>query len=196
MATRVSPVAANARNVKCLTVATAASPETPTHHAFIECLQCYVRNNNLWYSTDNHCECPRQCRVTKYEQKLSTATFPNEFATQFYTSQPNWPFNSTTSIRRNVAKLTIYCETLTSEEIYEQPLVNQWQLFSTVGGLMGLFIGCSTMTLFEVPDFLIVFLRKKLRNRHVNVKDNVTVIEIPKPTTLVPYSPAQAPRSA
>ena len=60
-------------------------------------------------------------------------------------------------------QLAIYYETLTTEEIYEQPLVNQWQLFSTVGGLMGLFIGCSTMTQFEFPDFFIVFLKKKLR---------------------------------
>ena len=48
--------------------------------------------------------------------------------------------------------------------------INQWQLFSTVGGLMGLFIGCSTMTLCEFPDFLMVFLNKKLRHRHVDKK--------------------------
>ena len=150
--------------------------------SFLEGIQCYVRNYNVWYSTDNQCDCPRQCRVTKYEHKMSMATFPNEFATQFYTSQPNWPFNSTASIRRNTVRLAIYYETLTTEEIYEQPLINQWQLFSTVGGLMGLFIGCSTMTLCEFPDFLIVFLNKKLRSRHFKVKDIVTSTEVQKPT--------------
>ena len=99
------------------------------------------------YSTDNQCHCTGQCHVTKYEYKMYMVTFPNQFATQFFTSQPNWPFNSTASIRRNVAKLTLFCETLTTEEIYEQSLINQRLLFSTVGGLMGLFIGCSTMTL-------------------------------------------------
>ena len=152
--------------------------------SFIEGIQCYANNYNIWYSTDNQCDCPRQCHVTKFEHKMSTATFPNEFATQFYTSQPNWPFNSTASIRRNTVRLAIYYETLTTEEIYEQPLVNQWQLFSTVGGLMGLFIGCSTMTLCEFPDFLIVFLNKKLRSRYVKVKNIATITEMHMPTVI------------
>ena len=59
---------------------------------------------------------------------------------------------------------------------------NQWQLFSTVGDLMGLFIGCSTLTLLEFVDFLIVFSNKKLvRQRHVKVKDIATSTEMPEP---------------
>ena len=150
--------------------------------SFLQGFRCYVRNYNLWFSSHNQCDCPNQCRVTRYEHKISTGAYPTPFAYQIYSTLPNWRYNSTESFHRNMMFLTVYYETLTTEEIYEQPLVNQWQLFSTVGGLMGLFIGCSTMTLFEFPDFLIVFLRKKLRNRHVKVEDNVTRIEVHEPT--------------
>ena len=148
---------------------------------FIESFQCYVRNYDQWYGTGTgyQCDCPQQCRYIQYQHKMSMSAFPNEFSAQFFKSQPNWPFNSTESIRRNTLQLHIYYERFTTEEIYEQPLVNQWQLFSTVGGLMGLFIGCSTMTLFEFPDFLIVFFNKKLaRQRHVKVEDIAASTEL------------------
>ena len=139
------------------------SSGTDEECSFLDGAICYLTKYTAWVNGEVECDCPEQCKRTLYNYQLSTAQYPNQYAVRFSEALPQWPFNTSDDVRRNALRLKIYYETISTEVVKEQPVLNQWQLFSTIGGLIGLFIGCSTITLCEVPDFLFVYLGRKLR---------------------------------
>lgn len=136
-------------------------PDADNPCSFVEGGLCYLQNSPAWVNGQVKCDCPGQCEKTVYNYQLSTSKYPNQFSAQFSQTQPGWPYTTIEDIEANVLRLKIYFESITTEMVKEQPVINQWQLFSTIGGLMGLFVGCSVITLCELPDFVLVMLSKK-----------------------------------
>ena len=67
--------------------------------------------------------------------------------------------------KANVVSLRLFFNSMKMEVTTQKPAMVAFQLFSQIGGLLGLFIGASMMTILEFLDFAVVLLLEKLRSK-------------------------------
>ena len=65
--------------------------------------------------------------------------------------------------RENFIKVDIFYKDLSYEEVKQQVGFQVMSLFSELGGLLGLLLGASILTVCELIDFLAVFLARRFR---------------------------------
>lgn len=138
--------------------------DDPDLCTFQQAFQCSMTNIPKWYDGGFQCLCPLSCEETQFEYKLSYGAFPNTLALED-ARRLNWTYQQPDDIAANYANVNIYYEDLKTIYRAQTPLVTQWQLFSSVGGLMGLALGTSFITLLEFLDFAGVYLYKKVQQR-------------------------------
>ena len=117
---------------------------------------------------DNNCSnsCPYPCNQTTYESSVSMAVFPSE--KQVYAlSAERTPVNNTDqdvederaaiadNIRKSWVLLDIYFDQLTVTSYNQVPSMTWDAMLSDLGGQMGLFVGCSVITIAEILEYLI-----------------------------------------
>ena len=137
--------------------------------------QCSMINIPKWYNGDFECDCPVNCEQVQFEHKLSYGAFPNTLALAD-ARRLNWTYQEPAEIAENYVNVNIYYEDLKTIYRRQTALITQWQLFSSVGGLMGLALGTSFITLLEFLDFALVAGCQKLRaitKRRNQVKQTV-----------------------
>ncbi len=90
-------------------------------------------------SVVNKCKeyCPLECETISYSVNFNILS---DFTT----------FNETT--------LVVYFESLKYTSISQLPKAKELDLISSIGGIFGLFIGVSFVTLFEIAELFIEFL--------------------------------------
>jgi len=127
------------------------------------------------------CDCPVQCEKIKYGLVLSSAYFPSphfwDALYKFFNKSENGTATDALQeiIRRHLLKLNIFYESLSTEVTKEKPAYDIFAFGSDMGGTMGLFLGCSLLTLFEFLDLLIMasfrfYAVKKAASKKVNHK--------------------------
>ncbi|KAJ7374031.1 amiloride-sensitive sodium channel [Desmophyllum pertusum] len=112
------------------------------------------------------CDCPVQCEKIKYDLQLSSAYFPSpHFWDTVYQllNESDKTDNLTKSdtqeiIRKRLLKVNIFYDSLSTEVTLEKPAYDLSDFASDLGGSMGLFMGCSILTLCEFLDLLIMAL--------------------------------------
>ena len=67
--------------------------------------------------------------------------------------------------KSNVVSLRLFFNSMKMEVTTQKPAMAPVQLFSQIGGLLGLFIGASMMTLLEFFDFALVLVLEKLKSK-------------------------------
>ena len=90
----------------------------------------------------SNCECPSPCHETEYKVNL---------------------------VRRsdlNYIKLMIYYENRQLTVLREQPTYTSDRLLADVGGLVGLLVGMSTLSLVEVFVFVFLYFKHRYRSKH------------------------------
>ncbi|XP_078581896.1 acid-sensing ion channel 4-B-like [Branchiostoma floridae x Branchiostoma japonicum] len=113
--------------------------------------QCVHRVLNQLVSGELRCDCPIPCTMTKYGSAVTYSGYPNRITKKIY----NNAFNLTPDyIRENGIVLDVYYDTLNYQKISQLKAVDSGQLASNMGGMMGLFIGASVMTILEVAEYL------------------------------------------
>ncbi|XP_072167275.1 epithelial sodium channel subunit alpha-like [Diadema setosum] len=111
------------------------------------------------------CSCPSPCRETKYLKTISAMGWPSERYEEHLASRlPAGSaaarlFNSSSLARKNFIRVKIYYEELNYERVEQIPVYTVTSLLGSVGGLMGLYIGMSFISVFEVM-FLIMRVGK------------------------------------
>eukprot|EP01135_Chromosphaera_perkinsii_P011902 Nk52_evm19s2531 gene=Nk52_evmTU19s2531 len=127
------------------------------------------------------CNCPEKCFETTYRQEISLSNYPTTQATpgiferlleryggdyfsKTYTNLTNaspkkdkWVF-----LNQNGIKASLYYSSLTVEMQKEIEAYSLTEFAGEVGGLMGLFLGMSLLTIAEFIDFIYVTIRKKI----------------------------------
>ena len=118
--------------------------------------------------TGNNCStsCPYPCEETTYESSVSMAVFPSE--KQVYAlSAERTPGHDTEhdvederaaiedNIRKSWVLLDIYFDQLTVTSYNQVPSMTWDAMLSDLGGQMGLFVGCSVITIAEIVEYLI-----------------------------------------
>ncbi|RWS23454.1 Amiloride-sensitive sodium channel-like protein [Leptotrombidium deliense] len=94
------------------------------------------------------CECPPRCQVIQYEKTVSLAKWP--------TREDRVTFDrGVKSVNlQSVAKVFVYYQTMTLQEVTQQGAWTTAKLFSSLGGFMGMYVGFSFLSLFEVFEVI------------------------------------------
>ena len=104
-------------------------------------LGCTYKDKFMFFkeSVVNKCKeyCPLECETISYSVNFNILS---DFTT----------FNETT--------LVVYFESLKYTSISQLPKAKELDLISSIGGIFGLFIGVSFVTLFEIAELFIEFL--------------------------------------
>ena len=110
----------------------------------------------------NDCLCPPRCQVVNYDKTVSMARWPTrEDRVTFDRGKTNINF-------QNLAKVTVYFQTMTCQEVTQEKAYTTAKLFSSLGGILGMYVGFSFLSLFEILEVIVrrfwYFCTKK-RNR-------------------------------
>ncbi|KAE8614840.1 hypothetical protein XENTR_v10008329 [Xenopus tropicalis] len=137
------------------------------------------------------CHCPLQCEEEIFELTLSSSQWPSSMYLDSFTKrlQSRKGFQSAQSIRDNVVKVVVYYQQLNYELIEEVPSMQLVDLFSSIGGLVGLWIGVSVCTVAEFLELilnLLTFVIRQISNQEEESPANPYTI--PGPEVQSPFS--------
>ncbi|XP_078581260.1 degenerin-like protein unc-105 [Branchiostoma floridae x Branchiostoma japonicum] len=115
------------------------------------------------------CPCSQPCHEESYDVWVSSSSWPSEAYTAYVLEKihtrsrsKNLPTNQT-SIQKNLVRLHLYYQDLNYQEIMDIPSFTKEGLFSSLGGLLGLYIGLSVITVCEfcnlIVDMVKVFIK-------------------------------------
>ncbi|XP_055884547.1 amiloride-sensitive sodium channel subunit beta-like [Biomphalaria glabrata] len=157
-----------------------------THYNYINVLMRFVNNKTCLTETqvhcmtqikvsfkgdDDSCDCQNPCSEKVYDAYVSSRYWPNDDMTDVLiqdvcTNKPHIcsTLKNKTSAekRKDFLKLNIYYRDLNYEEINEEPDYDTYQLMSDFGGTIGLWLGFSILSLFEIFQIFVPFLFKLL----------------------------------
>ncbi|XP_071506090.1 epithelial sodium channel subunit beta-like [Diadema antillarum] len=119
------------------------------------------------------CECQNPCDENVYNARISTARWPSKrYEEHLYTRLKAENGSATFSsfkdqASKNLVRVKIYYEELNFERVVETPLNTVASLFGNIGGLMGLYVGMSVISIGEI--FVLVFhvIRSEYRKRTI-----------------------------
>ena len=120
---------------------------------FIEYTFCFVhRASGDEYQ---HCldSCKPRCVTVSYETSLSTAAFPDPRIVEL-AEILGFPVTSETEIRNRMLQLNVYYTSLNERYITQHPRYKLWDVFASFGGLMGLCLGVSLISVLEFCEFM------------------------------------------
>ncbi|XP_070566572.1 amiloride-sensitive sodium channel subunit beta-like [Ptychodera flava] len=121
---------------------------------------CYEQINVLFDLDKLECDCPQPCQEKSYLKSMSFSKWPAvnyqdqlkiKVARRLPKSSQSDDIMSWT--RDNVLRIQIYFEELNYQSIKENPAYTGFELCSDIGGQLGLWIGVSMITLFEIFEF-------------------------------------------
>ncbi|KAM5171980.1 epithelial sodium channel subunit alpha-like [Mantella aurantiaca] len=136
------------------------------------------------------CHCPLQCQEENFQLTLSSSQWPSSKYLDYFSKhiQSRHGFQDVQNIRDNVVKVVVYYQQLNYELIEEVPSMQLVDLFSSIGGLVGLWIGVSVCTVAEFLELilnLLTFVIGRIPKRE-DVPENPYSIPKPQPDA---YSP-------
>lgn len=110
------------------------------------------------------CKCPPRCQVINYEKTVSMTKWPTrEDRVTFDRGKVDMNF-------QNLAKVTVYFQTMTCQEVRQEKAYTTAKLFSSLGGILGMYVGFSFLSLFEILEifgrrFWYIVTKKNVRFR-------------------------------
>ncbi|XP_075129649.1 epithelial sodium channel subunit beta-like [Leptodactylus fuscus] len=106
------------------------------------------------------CDCPLQCDEEIFELTLSSSQWPSNTYLNLFSKrlESRRGYQDMQTIRDNVVKVVVYYQQLNYELIEEVPSMQLVDLFSSIGGLVGLWIGVSVCTVAEFLELILNLL--------------------------------------
>jgi hypothetical protein len=120
--------------------------------------------------------CPLECDSTTFDLSLSSLEYPDEKTYELYKSLYKYDdyylkeFNLTLTyelFKSNVAFITVYYPNLQYTEITESPKTTLYDLFTQIGGSLGMFVSFSVFTLFEFIEIAILCLKDAISFKQI-----------------------------
>ncbi|ESO98007.1 hypothetical protein LOTGIDRAFT_174471 [Lottia gigantea] len=121
-----------------------------------DCL--FPHMHNISHAHISNCHCPTPCQVTEYEARLSVANFASTFIKDYLVNINL--IKSADTIDENLIDLRIQYSAVSAIIKQQKPEITIEGILGNLGGHMGLFIGASVMSLFELLEFLIIYLHQ------------------------------------
>lgn len=132
---------------------------------------CLDQKFQEYYTND--CDCLHPCNEVNYEYSMSMLEYPTPMIVEV-AKRDNWPWQTKEDIKNNVIHLYVYYKSLDYTEVEQVPAYKYDALMADLGGLLGLFLGASLVTLLEIFEFAIVLGLKKLGLLSTKSKEKVT----------------------
>ncbi|XP_038045203.1 uncharacterized protein LOC119719784 isoform X2 [Patiria miniata] len=107
------------------------------------------------HQSDNlTCHCPQQCSEVYYTKTSSTSAWPSanfmkHLLKNLHSINQKTKHLNGNNIDKNIVRIEVYYEELNYESTKEEPAYQPSSLFGDIGGIMGLYIGFSFITVFE-----------------------------------------------
>ncbi|ESO89679.1 hypothetical protein LOTGIDRAFT_218777 [Lottia gigantea] len=122
-------------------------------------LKCMVGVQADYENGKENCFCDNPCVETRFQYSLSSRQWPSDDYTKVLLTALCYFTKSVTSwSRQNFIKLNIYYEDLNYENITEEEDYETAQFISDVGGTVGLWIGLSILSIFELVELVVRIL--------------------------------------
>jgi hypothetical protein len=129
-----------------------------------------VENSYNTFSLDEYQtkSCPLECDSTAFDLSLSSLEYPDENTYELFKNGYKYDaiylkyFNLTLTydlFKSNAAFFTVYFSNLQYTEITESPKTSMYDLFTQIGGSLGMFVSFSIFTLFELVEIAILCLK-------------------------------------
>ncbi|XP_071795166.1 uncharacterized protein [Asterias amurensis] len=122
---------------------------------------CRQAVDALYESNRLDCKCPTACNETSYRLGISSSRWPSErYEEHLYSrvSQTNANaarlLQNAEQTKKNVLRLRIYFEELNYQSIIQSPKYSIEGLLGALGGLFGLYVGFSVITMAEAAVFI------------------------------------------
>ena len=133
----------------------------------------YEKLNNIDLNMSRcEIECPFECQTTIYDWDISYARFPAYRTYKIinntnYTSLANYLHSnrsySYSDSQKSVAGFFVYYDPLTVTQVTQSPSMLFADLVANIGGLLGLFLGLSLLSLVEFLEFGLVLFEAVFR---------------------------------
>lgn len=131
---------------------------------------------NLDFKRKCKIRCPAECESIDYQFSMSMAGFQaDKYALKLYENpriKSLYPTMNVTleTLKKHIVFFRIYYDELKYTEISQKPKMSLLDVVSNFGGILGLFLGCSFLSLAEFLDLLIEALyfcyKKKTRSKN------------------------------
>ena len=120
------------------------------------------------------CDCPQPCYEVKYDTKVTVTPLSGSAFTPMLIKELARILNISSlgadndeSYRPHIARLSVFYDSFDTETYIEQALYGAESLFSDFGGLMGLLLGASFISLLELVWLLVASLVNKRQKNTV-----------------------------
>lgn len=117
-------------------------------------------------------DCPLECDSIKYNSFKSYAKYPSAAYASVLSKNSNirakYDNSNTlnqTVLKQNMLELNVFYDKMDYYVFEEVANMKLTDLLSTIGGTLGLFLGISVLSLFEIIDIVLQILLYKRRNR-------------------------------
>jgi hypothetical protein len=134
--------------------------------------------DNFTLETCQRNSCPLECDFTLYDLTLSSIEYPDEITFEKYFNTQDtrdWyleKFNLNMSynlVKSNYASVTVYYPSLQYEQISELPKTQIIDLFTQIGGALGMFVSFSIFTLFEFMEIILLVLKDLITKPKIQI---------------------------
>ena len=132
-------------------------PNATDYCSMADPLLCLATSAVLFEQGEVKCDCLPTCSKTKYNLQITTSKFPNKY-TQEVAEFYNWPVQNITEMEKQLIYVKTFFNTMQYTRSEQLASVTQWQLCSSVGGIFGLFLGASVLTILEFLDYFVQLL--------------------------------------
>ncbi len=143
--------------------------------------KCYFNYSTYWLNNNFQAMCSQFCPIECSRQAYSVATSFSKFPMLKYAADKmnnlNARFGGYDFLKNsNFLAVNIYYKDLTYSIIREEPKTGIFDLISNIGGLLGLFVGMSLLSLGEILEILFEmiaspFLNSKSKRNRISVRN-------------------------
>ncbi|XP_030833004.1 amiloride-sensitive sodium channel subunit beta isoform X4 [Strongylocentrotus purpuratus] len=113
-----------------------------------------------------NCDCSNACSETVFKPRIAISRWPTaRYEAHLYDSLASINkkaariLTNVAQSRNNLVRLSVFYEELNFENVVETPLITVESLFGSLGGLLGLYIGMSFISVTEILVFIFELLR-------------------------------------
>uniref|UniRef100_A0A915HY92 Uncharacterized protein n=1 Tax=Romanomermis culicivorax TaxID=13658 RepID=A0A915HY92_ROMCU len=136
----------------------------------------YAEEHFLQNNPDAACPiCEEPCIDTKYEFEVSSLLFPSDHLAEMYAEELH---TKVELLEDNFVVVNFHYESMNMRVIDETQAFTLLDLFTYFGGIIGLFLGMSIMSLAEVLHQIRITAKKKMREKRMKEQLTTNVVAI------------------
>ena len=140
----------------------------PEGCTFIKAISCVASNPGAFFSEkQSTCQhCIPLCEETRYTSMLSESTFPNEYSAGM-ANFLNFSMKTKEEMHRRLIVLKPYFGEFKVHIISHRPVLELGQLFTNFGGMMGLYLGASILTVVELCQMILTRIKHLIHSKTI-----------------------------